>query len=208
MEEVLTVYARAKDPDRPLVCIDEFSKQLLGQVNDPKPMKPGRPAREDYEYVREGTVSGFMLASPLEGTREVYVAPDNRRTAVDYALAMEYLAGTVYPEAETIVVVQDNLNTHKIDSFYEAFDPAKARALIDRFEFHYTPKHGSWLNIAEIEISAVSRSCLSRRIADAEQFKREVTAYTTTKNKSPGPVRWQFTCDDARVKLKSLYPIL
>ncbi len=208
MEDVLSVYARAYDPKRPLVCIDEFSKQLLSHVREPIAMKEGQPQREDHEYVREGTVSAFILASPLEGTREIFVAPDRRRTAVDYALAMEHLAENIYPDAEKIVIVQDNLNTHKIESFYEAFPAEKARKLAERFEFHYTPKHGSWLNIAEIEISAVNRTCfgLEKKISSAEEFIEETTAYTTRKNLSPKPVKWQFTTDDARIKLHSLYP--
>lgn len=206
MEQVLSVYARKQDAKRPLVCVDEFSKQLLGQVSDPIAMTPGQPEREDHEYIREGTVSAFMIASPLEGTREVFVAPDRRRTAVDYALAMEHLAENIYPQAEKIVVVQDNLNTHKIDSFYEAFPAPKARALVERFEFHYTPKHGSWLNIAEIEISAVNRTCLSRRISTADEFIAQTRAYTEKKNRSPKTVNWQFTCEDARTKLRNLYP--
>ncbi len=206
MEQVLSVYARERDAKRPLVCVDEFSKQLLGQVSDPIPMKPGQPEREDHEYIREGTLSAFMIASPLEGTREVFVAPDRRRTALDYALAMEHLAANIYPDAEKIVVVQDNLNTHKIDSFYKAFPAHKARALVERFEFHYTPKHGSWLNIAEIEISALTRTCLRRRISSDGDFITETEAYTAKKNLSPKPVNWQFTCEDARTKLRNLYP--
>lgn len=208
MEQVLTVYARERDARRPLVCVDEFSKQLLDHVSKPIPMKPGQPVREDHEYIRQGSVSAFMIASPLEGVREVFVAPDRRRTAHDYALAMDYLAEEIYPDAEKIVVVQDNLNTHKIDSFYVAFPAKKARALVERFEFHYTPKHGSWLNIAEIEISSINRACLSRRISTSEKFIDETTAYTTSKNKSPKPVNWQFTRDDARVKLHNLYPVI
>lgn len=210
MEDVLSVYARPHDPNRPLVCVDEFSKQLLSHVSEPIPMKSGQPQREDHEYVREGTVSAFMIASPLEGTREIFVAPDRRRTAVDYALAMEYLAEKIYPEAEKIIIVQDNLNTHKFDSFYEAFSPEKALKLIERFEFHYTPKHGSWLNIAEIEISAVNRICfgLNRKISNAEAFIEETTAYTSKKNQTPNPVKWRFTTADARIKLHSLYPSL
>ena len=208
MEDVLEVYARAPDEKRPLVCLDEFSKQLLSHVSDPTAMAPGQPRREDYEYVREGTVSGFMMATPLEGTREVFVAPDGRRTAVDYAHALQHLAENIHPQSEKIVLVQDNLNTHKTASLYEAYPAAEARALAERFEFHYTPKHGSWLNIAEIEISALNRVCLNKRIAAKAQFESETSAYITEKNQAARPVTWQFTCDDARVKLKSLYPAI
>lgn len=207
MEQVLSVYAREQDSKRPLVCVDEFSKQLLAHVSEPIAMKPGQPEREDHEYIREGTVSAFMIASPLEGTREVFVAPDRRRTSIDYALAMKYLAEEIYPNAEKIIVVQDNLNTHNIDSFYEAFPAQKARELVERFEFHHTPKHGSWLNIAEIEISALNRTCLSRRISTAEKFISESAAYISKKNLSAKSVNWQFTCQDARIKLHNLYPV-
>ena len=206
MEDVLSVYARKPDRKKPLVCLDEFSRQLLSHVNAPLPPQPGRPERQDYEYVREGTVSGFILASPHEGHREVYVTESGRRTAKDYALAMRHLSDKIYPEAEKIVIVQDNLNTHKIDSFYATFQPAEARRLAERFEWHYTPKHGSWLNIAEIEISALNRSCLKERVATVEEFKTETTSYTLRKNRTAIPINWQFTTADARIKLSSLYP--
>lgn len=208
MEDVLEVYALEPNPNRPLVCLDEFSKQLLEHANDPLPMRAERIARLDYEYVRKGTVSGFMMASPHLGHREVYVSPDGRRTAKDYALAMRHLADEIHPEAEKIVVVQDNLNTHAIESFYAAFEPAEARRLVERFEFHFTPKHGSWLNIAEIEIAALTRSCLKERITSTEDFHFETTAYASRKNDKAVPVRWQFTTADARTKLRSLYPSL
>jgi hypothetical protein len=208
MEDVLSQYALKPNPARPLVCMDEFSKQLLSHVKDPIPMKSGDPEREDYEYVREGTVTGFMLATPHEGTREVFVAPDGRRTAVDYALAMQHVAENIHPNAEKIIVVQDNLNTHKIQSFYEAFPPEQARRLIERFEFHFTPKHGSWLNIAEIEISALNRCCLDRRISTVDEFKTQTSAYCQQKNELAQPVNWQFDCQKARVKLKRLYPLV
>jgi hypothetical protein len=208
MEDVLEVYALESDPVRPLVCLDEFSKQLLDHANDPRPMRSGHIARQDYEYVRRGTVSGFMMASPHLGHREVYVSPGGRRTAKDYALAMRHLADEIHPEAEKIVVVQDNLNTHGIESFYAAFEAPEARRLVERFEFHFTPKHGSWLNIAEIEIAALTRSCLKERIATVEKFAAETAAYTSRKNKKATPVNWQFTTADARTKLRSLYPSL
>ena len=208
MEDVLEVYALKPDPERPLVCLDEFSKQLLEHANDPLPMRAQRIARQDYEYVRKGTVSGFMMASPHLGHREVYVSPGGRRTAKDYALAMRHLADEIHPEAKKIVVVQDNLNTHAIESFYAAFEPAEARRLVERFEFHFTPKHGSWLNIAEIEIAALARSCLKERVATVEEFEDETVAYTSQKNKNAVPINWQFTTADARTKLRSLYPSL
>ena len=206
MEDVLEVYARPRDPNRPLVCLDEFSKQLLSEVAASLPAKPGHPAREDYEYVREGTASAFMLASPLEGTREVFIGPEGRRTARDYALALRYLADELYPDAEKIILVQDNLNTHCAASLYQTFPAQQARALAERFEFHYTPKHGSWLNIAEIEISALIRCCLDRRIGSRVTFTEQIEAYLKKKNRTPSPVCWQMTCDDARIKLASLYP--
>ena len=208
MEDVLEVYAWMPDPKRPLVCLDEFSRQLLSHVNAPLPLQPGQPERQDYEYVREGTVSGFMLASPHNGHREVYVTESGHRTAKDYALAMRHLSDSIYPEAEKIVIVQDNLNTHKIDSFYAAFEPAEARRLAERFEWHYTPKHGSWLNIAEIEISALNRCCLKERVATVVEFKTETEAYTQKKNRAAVPINWQFTTSDARIKLSSLYPVI
>jgi len=206
MEDVLEVYAREPDSARPLVCLDEFSKQLLGHVKDPLTMKPGKIARQDYEYVREGTVSGFMIASPHLGQREVFVSESGRRTAKDYALAMRHLADEIYPDAEKIVIVQDNLNTHRMDSFYAAFEAPEARRLAERFEFHFTPKHGSWLNIAEIEISALNRCCLKERVATVEEFETETEAYTGKKNAKATPIDWQFTNADARVRLLSLYP--
>lgn len=206
MEDVLEVYSRPLDPNRPLVCLDEFCKQLLSEVSDPLPAAPGRPAREDYEYVREGCVSAFMIAMPLEGRREVFVGPEGRRTAIDYALALRHLAEVIHPAAERIVLVQDNLNTHGIPSLYEAFPPEEARRLASRFEVHYTPKHGSWLNIAEIEISVLTRACLNRRIPSQEIFLAEISAFLARKNAHPSPTRWRFSCEDARIKLASLYP--
>jgi len=206
MEEVLEVYSRPFDPNRPLVCLDEFCKQLLSEVSDPLPVAPGRAAREDYEYVREGCVSAFMIAMPLEGRREVFVGAEGRRTAKDYALALRYLADELYPDAERIILVQDNLNTHASASLYEAFPPEEARRLAARFEVHYTPKHGSWLNIAEIEISVLARACLNRRIPSREIFLAEISAFLTRKNANPSPTRWRFSYEDARIKLASLYP--
>lgn len=206
MEDVLEVYSRPLDPSRPVVCLDEFCKQLLSEVKAPLPAAPGRPAREDYEYVREGCVSAFMIAMPMEGRREVFIGPEGRRTARDYALALRHLAEVVHPRAERIVLVQDNLNTHCFASLYETFKPEEARRLASRFEVHYTPKHGSWLNMAEIEISVLSRGCLDRRIPSMQVFSKEIDAYITKKNQNPSPTRWRFTCADARIKLATLYP--
>jgi len=206
MEDVLEVYSRPPDPNRPLVCLDEFCKQLLSEVRGPLPVAPGRPAREDCEYVREGCASAFMIAMPLEGRREVFVGPEGRRTAIDYALALRHIADSIHPEAERIVLVQDNPDTHAGASLYEAFPPEEARRLAARFEVHYTPKHGSWLNIAEIEISVLARACLDRRIPSQELFRAEIAACLARKNSNPTPTRWRFTCEDARIKLSSLYP--
>ena len=206
MEDVLEVYQRPHDRQYPLVCLDEFAKQLLSQCRSPLPATCNHPARYDYEYVREGSVSGFMLAMPHLGIRDVFIGEDGRRTALDFAACMDHLANTVLPDAEKIVVVMDNLNTHKEASFYEAFEPEKARVLCERFEFHYTPKHGSWLNMAEIEIGLLVRSCLDRRIESPDKLRTEVAAYLTRKNEKPVPIQWQFTNEKARIKLKSLYP--
>lgn len=206
MEDVLEVYQRPVDPMRPLVCVDEFSKQLLSETRTPLPATSQHPARHDYEYVREGSISGFMIATPHLGQREVYVGEEGRRTAIDFAKCMDHLANEVHPDAEKIIVVMDNLNTHKEASFYEAFEAPKARALCERFEFHYTPKHGSWLNMAEIEIGLLVRGCLDKRIASSEEFRSEIKAYLAHKNRDSRPIKWQFTNQKARIKLKSLYP--
>jgi len=206
MEDVLEVYHRPPDPQRPLVCLDEFAKQLLSETRAPLPAEPGRPARCDYEYVREGSVTGFMLAMPHLGCREVFVSEEGRRTARDFANCLDYLANTVLPEAPRIVLVIDNLNTHRAASLYETFPPEKARELCERFEFHYTPRHGSWLNMAEIEIGLLARTCLERRIGSREEFRSEIQAYLEWKNRDPRPIQWQFTNEQARLKLKSLYP--
>jgi len=206
MEDVLEVYHRPPDPQRPLVCLDEFAKQLLSETRAPLPAEPGRPARCDYEYVREGSVTGFMLAMPHLGCREVFVSEEGRRTARDFANCLDYLANTVLPEAPRIVLVIDNLNTHRAASLYETFPPEKARELCERFEFHYTPRHGSWLNMAEIEIGLLARTCLERSIGSREEFRSEIQAYLEWKNRDPRPIQWQFTNEQARLKLKSLYP--
>ncbi len=208
MEDVLAVYARAPCGDIPLVCLDEFAKQLLSETRGPVAAVPGHLAREDYEYVREGSVSGFMIAMPHLGKRDVFVGPDGRRTAKDFAACLDHLANNLLPEAAKIILVMDNLNTHKEASLYEAFPPEKARALCERFEIHYTPKHGSWLNMAEIEIGLLGRTCLGRRIGSVREFAKEVRAYLEWKNKHAKPINWQFTNEKARGKLKSLYPTI
>ena len=204
MEDVLEVYTRPYDPKRPQVCMDETSKQLLAHTQEPLPMQPGQSERYDYEYVRQGVANLFMFVEPLAGKRQVKVT--ERRTKIDWAEAMRELADVHYPEAETIVVVLDNLNTHSPASFYEAFEPDEARRLATRFEFHYTPKHGSWLNMAEIELSALSRQCLAGRIAEQETLVSETKAWEEERNASVVKVHWRFTTADARIKLAHLYP--
>ena len=205
MEDVLDVYHRPPDPNRPLVCLDEASKQLIGETAEPVPAEPGRPERFDYEYVRNGTANLFMISEPLTGRRSVTVT--DRRTAKDFAEVLRWLADEVHPTAEKIVLVMDNLNTHTTASLYRAFAPAEARRLAERFEIHHTPKHGSWLNVAEIELSVLSRQCLNRRIESIDELRREVSAWEQERN-ALGPVtRWQFTTADARIKLHRLYPV-
>ena len=206
MENVLEVYTRRHDPARPLVCLDETSKQLVGETRTPIPMIPGRPARHDYEYRRNGTANLFMFFAPLEGWRHVKVT--ERRTAVDYAHALKDLSDMHFAGAEKIVLVQDNLNAHKPASLYEAFEPAEARRLAERFEWHYTPKHGSWLNMAESELAVLATQCLDRRIASETKLRGEVDAWNAHRNKHNAKADWHFTAQDARVKLKSLYPVI
>lgn len=205
MEDVLEVYQRPIDSSRPLICLDEFAKQLLSETRKPLIARPGSFAKHDSEYVREGSVTGFMLAMPHLGKRDVFISETARRTSIDFAQCLEYLAG-LFPDAQKIVVVMDNLNTHNEASLYKAFAPEKARELCERFEFHYTPTHGSWLNMAEIEIGLLVRGCLGRRIESPKRMRREVQAYLTWKNKNPVPIKWQFTHQDARTKLHSIYP--
>lgn len=206
MEDVLDVYTRAHNPSRPLVCLDETSKQIVAETRTPEPMQPGQPARHDYEYKRNGTANLFMLFAPLEGWRHVEVT--ERRTAIDYAKILRDLSDIHFPTAEKIVLVQDNLNTHAPASLYEAFEPAEARRIIERFEWHYTPKHGSWLNLAESELAVLSSQCLARRIRDAATLVSEVAAWRTRRNTHNAKANWHFTSADARVKLKSLYPAI
>jgi uncharacterized small protein (DUF1192 family) len=206
MEDVLEVYHRPHDPDRPVVCVDETSKQLIAETRVPIPAKPGQPKRYDYEYERNGTANLFMMFAPLEGWRHVKVT--DRHTAVDYAQVLKELSDTHYPDASKIVLVQDNLNTHKPASLYEAFPAKEARRLVERFEWHYTPKHGSWLDMAESELSVLTTQCLDRRIADKQILTQEIAAWEDGRNKKNAKADWQFTTADARIKLKRLYPAL
>jgi DDE superfamily endonuclease len=204
MEDVLEVYHRPHDPRRPVVCLDEASKQLIRETRTPLPAGPGRPERVDYEYERNGTVNLFLTFEPLAGRRRVTVT--DRRTKVDFAHVIRHLLDEQYPRAERVVLVMDNLNTHKLSSLYEAFPPAEARRLIGRLEVHHTPKHGSWLNMAETELSVLSGQCLDRRIGQPDELRAEVAAWEATRNAAKCRVDWQFTTADARVRLKRLYP--
>jgi hypothetical protein len=204
LEEVLAVYRRPYDPRRPQVCMDELHKQLLGDVTPPRPMAAGLPQRIDYEYVRGGTANLFLCCEPLRGWRQVTVT--ERRTKIDWAHCVKELVDVHYPEAACIVLVMDNLNTHACASLYEAFAPAEARRIAERLEIHYTPKHGSWLNIAEIELAVLSEQCLDRRMEDRTMLTAEVTAWNVERNATGRGVDWRFTTDDARIKLKHLYP--
>ncbi len=204
MEDVLDLYALPRDPARPLVCLDESTKQLVSEITRPMPAAPGRPERVDYEYERNGVGTLFMMCAPLEGWRELDVR--ERKTAVDYAQCLKLLADGHFADAEKIILVQDNLNTHKPASLYEAFSPEEARRLKGRFEFHYTPKHASWLNIAECEFSALARQCLGQRIRDMEQLRAEVAAWVRRRNAAETTINWRFTTADARIKLRKLYP--
>ena len=206
MEDVLDVYHRPYDARRPLVCLDEASRQLIGEVVQPLPAEPGRPGRFDYEYVRNGTANLFMVFEPLLGWRTVRVT--ERRTAKDFAEVVRWLVEDVHEDAEKVVLVVDNLNTHKPASLYEAFEPERARRIIERLEIHYTPKHGSWLNMAEIELSVLAGQCLDRRIDNAEELCREVSAWEEERNERQVGVNWQFTTAKARIKLHRLYPTI
>ena len=204
MEDVLSVYTRPRDSDRPVVCLDEASKQLVAETRLPIAMKPGQPARVDCEYTRNGVANLFIMFAPLEGWRHVEVT--DRRTALDYACVLKDLADVHFAKAETIVLVQDNLNTHAAASLYEAFPATEARRLVERFEWHYTPKHGSWLNLAESELGVLASQCLDRRIPDKPTIADEVVAWVEKRNANHAAADWRFTTDDARVKLKTLYP--
>lgn len=204
MEDVLDLYAEPYDAKRPVVCVDESPKQLIKDVRQTQPCAPGSASRQDHEYERNGTCNLFIDCEPLAGQRHVKVT--ERRTMVDFAHFMQDLDKR-YRQAEVIRVVLDNLNTHAAKSFYEAFEPQEARRLTKRFEFHYTPKHGSWLNMAEIELAALGKVCLDRRIPGTDVLKREVAAYECEKNKAGIPIHWRFTTADARMKLRKLYPM-
>ena len=206
MEDVLAVYTRPYDPRRPQVCLDETSRQLLAEVTPPRPVAPGQPAREDYEYQRHGVCNVFLVCEPLRGWRHVTVSA--RRTRIDWAHCVKDLLDVCYPNAEQVVLVQDNLNTHTPASLYEAFAPAEAKRLADRLELHSTPKHGSWLNMAEIELSVLSEQCLDRRLADRATLEREVAAWQAARNRAGRGVDWRFTTEDVRIKLKHLYPAI
>ncbi len=204
MEDVLDVYHRPYDEKRPLVCLDEASKQLIGEVIEPIPAEPGQPERFDYEYTRNGTVNLFMISEPLLGWRAVQVT--DRRTAVDFAEVVRWLVEEIHEEAEKVVLVMDNLNTHKLASLYEAFPPEQARRIAEKLEIHHTPKHGSWLNRAEIELSVLVRPCLDRRIETKEELERAVAAWEEERNERSVEIQWRFTTADARIKLRRLYP--
>jgi DDE superfamily endonuclease len=204
MEDVLEVYQRPRDPKHPLVCLDETSKQLIAETRAPIPARPGRPARHDYEYERNGVANLFMMFAPLEGWRRVKVT--DRRAAVDYAHVLKELSDVHFLNAEKIVLVQDNLSTHTVASLYEAFPAAQARRLVERFEWHYTPKHGSWLDMAEAELAVLSNQCLDRRIANKSTLIEQVAAWEQRRNRHHTKADWQFTTAAARVKLKRLYP--
>ncbi len=206
MEDVLDVYTRPYDPQRPLVCMDESPKQLVGETRVPVAARRGRVARHDYEYVRNGVANVFLFCEPLAGRRRVKVT--ERRTRVEWAEGVRELVDQVHPQAEKVVLVMDQLNTHSAASLYEAFPPAEAKRIADKLEVHHTPKHGSWLNMAEIELAALGRQCLDRRIADLAQLQHEVRAWEIDRNHQGAKVEWRFTTTNARIKLRKLYPLL
>ena len=206
MESVLSVYQRSYYPDFPFVCLDETLKQLVKETRTPIPTESEKPKRFDYQYERNGTANLFMVCNPIEGWRTVEVT--QQRTAIDYAHLLQKLVDDYYPEAYVITVVQDNLNTHTPTSLYKAFEPSEARRILNRLEFCHTPKHGSWLNMAEIELSVLSRQCLNRRIPDMVTLREEVAAWCDQRNGKESWIDWRFTTQDARVKLKRLYPSL
>lgn len=206
MEDVLEVYARPYDPQYPQVCMDELGKQLIGEVRTPISVKPGEPAKYDSEYKRNGTANIFFAIEPINGRKVVCVT--QRRTKTNWAQFMQKLIDDHYPDAKKIILVCDNLNTHTPASFYEAFPPEEARRLTEKIQFHYTPKHGSWLDMAEIGLSVLSRQCLDRRIPDMETLRKEVSAWEGADRKKPVKIEWRFTASDARIKLKKLYPVM
>ena len=204
MEDVRDVYARPCDPERPQVCFDEKSVQLIAETRHPLPLKPGQVERFDYEYQRNGTCNLFMYFQPLAGWRHVQVT--ERRTKVDFAHCMRYLVDECFPEAKVVAVVLDNLNTHSPAALYEAYEPAEAKRILDRLEFHYTPKHGSWLNMVEIELSVLSEQCLDERMPDEDSLRREIAAWESPRNERRATVHWRLSTSDARHRLKRLYP--
>ena len=204
MEDVLDLYAEPYDPERPVVCFDETSTQLLADVREPLPAKPGRPRREDYEYLRAGTRNLFLTCEPRRGWR--HVAITRQRTMRDFAHQMRWLVDEAYPEVPAVRVVLDNLNTHRMASLYETFPPAEARRIAQRLEFHHTPKHGSWLNMAEIEFSALARACLKGRNPDEEALRRNISVYEAERNGAGTTINWQFTGQQARAKMRRVYP--
>lgn len=206
MEDVLDVYELPYDPARPVVCMDEKPYQLLDHARDPLPMRPGDNQKTDSEYVRNGTCSIFAFVEPLGGRHHTSVR--EHRTAPDWAEEIKYLADAMYPNAEKIILVMDNLNTHKAASLYKAYPPAEARRIIKRLELHYTPKHGSWLNMAEIELNVMTRQCLSRRISTIELLRQELSAWEDERNQAQAKIKWHFQTGDARNKLISLYPLI
>ncbi len=206
MEDVLAVYKRPHDPKRPLVCLDETSKQLISETRKPIPMKPGSPARYDYEYQRNGVANLFMMFAPLEGWRHVKVT--DRHTAIDYAYVLKEISDDHFPHADLITLLQDNLNIHAKASLYQAFPAPEARRLVQRFEWVYTPKHGSWLDLAESELAVLSSQCLDRRIPDKQALEREVAAWVKHRNQHHAKADWRFTTETARLKLRHLYPVL
>jgi hypothetical protein len=204
MEDVLSVYKRPYDPERPVVCMDEMPRQLIREVRKPLPMKAGKPKRHDYHYKREGVVNLFMFFEPLAGWRTVMTR--ERRTKIDWAHCMRRLLDRHYPDAKKVILVMDNLNTHGLSSFYEAFAPEEACRLAQRLEIHYTPEHGSWLNMAEIENSAMARQCLSRRIPEKQVMEEETSAWSKRRNEEGAAANWRFRTENARIKLRRLYP--
>ena len=204
MEDVLDVYQRPLDPARPLVCLDETSRQLLADTREPLPVAPGQPARHDPEYVRGGVVNCFLVTAPLQGWRDVQVS--DHRTRLDWAHCVRDLVETHFPDAAKVVLVLDQLNTHTPASLYAAFPPTEAKRIADKLEIHYTPKHGSWLNMAEIELSVLQRQCLGQRFADRCTMEQAVAAWVAARNATASGIDWQFTTDDARIKLTRLYP--
>ena len=206
MEDVLEIYHMPYDPDYPVVCMDESCKQLIGEVREPIPCAPGHPARIDDEYVRNGVAEIFLEVEPLAGKR--HVAVTERRTRKDWAIQIKQMLDERYPNAIKVRLVMDNLNTHGIASLYETFAPDEARRLVERLEIHHTPKHGSWLNMAEIELSVLKGQCLDRRIADLETMRTEVAAWNRNRNNRTKRINWQFTTKEARIRLKRLYPNL